>query len=185
MYVQEPRASTNYSVVGEGESGVIAEEGFGSLPAHTFSYQNVDPEEVLAFEVSYTKEDLDPSILPTTDQAAATVGDGGTGLAIGITVGVLVLLGGGAFWLYRGRAEGRGPLRAPQTRAARRARAKAVQDRRRRREPVGSPPRDRGRRRQGNGGQGDGGVRPDRFCRQCGGPLPPSSRFCPGCGTKL
>jgi hypothetical protein len=54
--------------------------------------------------------------------------------------------------------------------------------RRRRAVAPAEPPPDRRRRRRGRSGSGKK-PKADAFCTQCGDPLLPGQRFCPGCGT--
>ncbi|MEW6142918.1 MAG: zinc-ribbon domain-containing protein [Chloroflexota bacterium] len=151
--VQEPLRSTGFSVSPKASSTSLV-QGFTE---HLFSYQNVTPERPLRFEITYTKSDPHPSILPTpTGQpqpvSPAPATDTGATLVIaGIIVVVIVV----SIAVVIGRKSFRSkPKKVP---------LKSAQQPRPARE----------------------GSAPPRFCPDCGARLERSSRFCPECGVKL
>jgi hypothetical protein len=175
VYAQEPGEASNFVVAGEGASQKVFDDGFQSdFPAHLFNYLGLPAGEPLDFQISYTKTDPNPSVAsaPLSNDpggASGSAGGIGTGMAIGIAVASLVALGAGAYWVYGNRQ------RQPSSRSRRRANRRAV----RRNQPSRAEPR-----APRSGGEQAGGRRP-KFCSDCGAPLDPGARFCPGCGTKL
>lgn len=180
VYVQEPRASSNYQVEGQGTSRKVLTDGFqNEFPAHLFSYLDVPADEVMSFDISYTRSDPTPSgeSAPlSNDSGTPAEGTGsGNGLAIGIAVAALAGLGVGAYWVYQNR-QARASTRASRRRAATRAAARAAR-RQARARPRAAPSPQRDKVQQGG--------RKPRFCTSCGEALESGVRFCPGCGSRV
>ena len=99
--IQEPRKSSNFSVLPEGES-FIDDSGFTS---HRYDYRELDDGSPLRFEIAYTKSDLKPSL------AIEDTGSGNTLLTVSIVVGFIVVLGTGLLWVTKSKTRTRAERR--------------------------------------------------------------------------
>jgi hypothetical protein len=152
VVVQEPLRSTGFTVSPRAGSTALV-EGF---TGHLFSYQNAMPEKPLRFEITYTKSDPHPSILPTPPASPGSgetaSADAGANLVMtGIIVVVIVV----AIAVVVGRKSARGRSKKTPIKPAQQAR------------------------------QVKEGGTPPKFCPDCGTRLERPSRFCPECGARL
>jgi len=153
VIIQEPLRSTDFNIKPKADSTAPV-EGF---TGHLFSYQNVTPDRPLRFEITYTKSDPHPSILPTPTGQSQTVPqttatDTGANLVIAGVIVVIIVV---AVAVMVGRKSFRGKPKKTHI--------KPVQQPRPAKEDSASL----------------------RYCPDCGTRLERPSRFCPECGAKL
>ncbi len=172
VYAQEPMESRDYTVTGLGESSPVDyDELDNRFAVHGLVYQDLTAADVLDFQIAYTRNTSEPSLGPPGDVSAAdglsssaADGDGGSvGVVVAVTAVVLVVLGGGAFWVYRARAARRPVERRPVAVS----RGRPVK-----RQPETARPV-------------KGKARAGRFCTNCGERLSASDQFCSGCGVRI
>ncbi|MDY6834588.1 MAG: zinc-ribbon domain-containing protein [Chloroflexota bacterium] len=97
--IMEPLASSNFAINPTSDS--ISEQG--EFTFHHYTYETWSENETLDFDISYTKEDPDPS-LTILDRPTPT----NWPLIIGLSIVAVVLLGAGIYWVSRGVTEQRG-----------------------------------------------------------------------------
>jgi hypothetical protein len=91
VVIQEPRKSSNFSISPMGES-FIDNQGFTS---YQYNYNNINDEDSLHFEITYTKSDPKPSL------AIEDNGSSNILLIVGSVIGLCVVFGAGFYWLMR------------------------------------------------------------------------------------
>ena len=122
VFVQEPRASSNFTAV---PPGVIGRDDEGFV-IHRYNFSNLEVSTPVHFDIAYTKSDPAPSLkspkLINTSGAGANAGSPNWGLLLGIVGGVTVI-GGLFIWRQRAgkaRYTSRQVARSQQRRAAKR-----------------------------------------------------------------
>lgn len=152
VIIQEPRASSNFTVQPNEESTGVSD----GLPARFFTRRDVSSGTPLRFDISYTRAEIAPSVKP--DSSPAPSDSSGPASAVnpwlitGILIG-MVALGLGVYWLLQ-------PMRRrrPALQAAGRAREQG------RAKPATRAPA------KFCSQCGHRLDRPVRFCPQCGAP---------------
>ncbi len=166
VYAQEPMGSSDYTVTGLGESSPVDYDGFDDrFAARVFAYQNLGVADVLDFQIAYARSTDEPSLgLPAAVSSEVEGGGNSTGVAVAVTAAVLIVLGGGAVWVYRARGV---PARAPVGQSSPVNRERPVKHR---------PETTRSVK---------GKARAGRFCTSCDERLSSADRFCSGCGARI
>ncbi|MDO8578383.1 MAG: zinc ribbon domain-containing protein [Dehalococcoidales bacterium] len=143
VIIQEPRRSTNFNVSPEGTVG-SDQEGF---KVHIYNNPTVTPDQPLLYNITYTKQDANPS------QGASGSGASSNGTLILIVIGAIIVLGAVLFFLPQFRSKPqRGGSRSQRRQAEREARK--AQGKSKFCRYCGKPVQDT-----------------DRFCPHCGQPL--------------
>ena len=145
--IMEPLESSNFTITPT-TANVLEEEEFNF---HQYTYETWSENETLDFEISYTKPDPDPS-LTILDRPAPT----NWPLFIGLSIGAVILLGAGIYWVSRGLTEQMGAKKSTKTAA---------------------PPKQAKPSRTAS--------KPTQFCHNCGNSLDSGTRFCPNCGAEV
>jgi hypothetical protein len=101
VVIQEPRKSSNFSISPMGES-FIDNQGFTS---YQYNYNNINDEDSLHFEITYTKSDPKPSL------AIEDNGSSNILLIVGSVIGLCVVFGAGFYWLMRPKRKTRAKVR--------------------------------------------------------------------------
>ena len=159
VYAQEPVGSSSYSVTGFGESSpAVSGEFDGRLTTHSFSYQTLGIEDVFDFRITYERNTSELSLALLNPGSSTDRSSPSSGVAIAVTVAVLIVLGGGAFWVYRAKPSSR---RVPVKRDG----------------PV--------KHKSGSSRSVERKAPAGGFCTNCGEPLTLGDRFCGGCGAKI
>ncbi len=142
VVIQEPKRATNFKVSPEGTLG-SDQEGF---KAHAYNIPSVTPDQPLAYDITYTKQDTNPS------QGASGSGPSANTPLILIVIGAIVVLGVILFFLPQLRGNSRRTGSRTQRRQAERTARKDQKSKFCR--DCGKPVKDN-----------------DRFCPSCGQPL--------------
>ncbi len=172
--VQEPKRATGFNISPSGQPAGPDAEGFKYL---TDSFTNVKDGDRIRVDVSYTKNDTDPSV---TGATTSTKGRSASttwflALLIVLVVAVVALVAYRLF--YKGsRPSGRG---ATGKGGSQQRRPSGASQKTGKQGPSGASRGDSPRGRPGAGAAVGG---PDRFCTDCGTQLGKKDRFCPRCG---
>jgi len=140
VVVQEPRRSSNFSVIPRGEP-FIDNEGFSS---YRYDYRDLKTEPSISFEIKYTKPDSNPSLVLEEKGSSNTL------LIVVLTFSLCIIVGGGLYWAIKSKSRKR-PTR-------RRATGKGDE----------SEPENRRFRRRFCSQCGERLEKPSRFCPNCG-----------------
>lgn len=158
--VQQPAGATDLSIEPDLGDRTVGPDQLEYRSAQMGSFE---AGKALAVNLTYTKADLRTSAeilgiggadAPAPQQVDSDDGVPTIAIVAAVIATLVVVAGAVAYWRWRGR-----PVVAP----------------------AGPAP---GRRRGGRGASGSA-EKPEThdFCTQCGDPLLPDQRFCPGCGT--
>jgi len=155
LAVQQPLRSTAFSIDPPGVDGGTDAEGFAYK---TLTFSNVKDGDRVRVDVSYTKDDTDPSKAsgaPTSPSQSQST----RWFIILLVVLVVVVAGLVVYRLF---------FRNDQKPSG----------------GKGRPPQSGRMGQSGTGQSGSGASGPSRFCTQCGAKLTKRDRFCPQCGNE-
>ena len=165
--VQQPLRATNFVTKPETQSVLTGEKG---IRYYQLRFGNTEAAKPLPLEISYTKADNEPSVIPQAQQAPPPTATAETDA----NWTVLGILGGGFavvvvfLWVVVRRRVSLEPYAAPVRRSA-----------------TAAPTPTAAQQRRG----ASGAVRPEErrfaFCPSCGGPLGANVNFCPRCGERV
>ena len=167
IQVQEPLKGTDYKVEPESKNVSEDQEGF---KYHTYSFSDVKPDDVMTFNVSYTKTDKEPSIQknaqPVNNEEAAGSGEAGNPNTVrwfmfGI---VLLVVSGGLAMYWRSQTVATAEVEARQ-----KARPK----------PKGA------KGSKGAKSKSNAKSKKSKFCSECGSKVDGDNKFCPDCGSEI
>jgi hypothetical protein len=91
VVVQEPRQSSNFSILPEGTIGSDS-QGFVN---HTYAYDNLDNKTLMRFSITYTRSNTLPSLSITGDDSSSTLP------VVTIVIILVVIVGAGLFWIMK------------------------------------------------------------------------------------
>ncbi len=171
IQVQEPLKATDYKVEPASENVSEDQEGF---KYHTYSFSDVKPDDVMTFNVSYTKTDKEPSVVkpigqPVNNEQAAGSGEAGNSNTTRWFMFGIILLGvtGGLGMYWRS-----------QTSAA----AEVATRQKSRPKPKGSKSAKGSKAVKSQSGAKS---KKGKFCSECGTRIDADNKFCSDCGSEI